>query len=110
MLEGDPRRFYYPFMFVLPDGQVLSVPQESENVLPAGSPLILIGDPSQRYREDPVRMLRAVAMAARLGFRIDSPIDQAIAEQRMPVDRRLAFHAQAGRRVRRRLLFHAAGC
>jgi HlyD family secretion protein len=28
------------------DGHVLSVPQESENVLPAGSPLILIGDPS----------------------------------------------------------------
>jgi HlyD family secretion protein len=29
------------------DGHVLSVPQESENVLPAGSPLILIGDPSR---------------------------------------------------------------
>src|SRR5690606_12671203 len=28
------------------DGQVLSVPQKSENVLAAGTPLILIGDPS----------------------------------------------------------------
>lgn len=29
------------------DGQVLSVPQESEAVLPTGSPLILVGDPSR---------------------------------------------------------------
>ena len=28
-----------------------------------------IGDPAERFHEDPVRMLRAVAMAARLGFR-----------------------------------------
>ena len=27
-----------------------------------------IGDPATRFREDPVRMLRAVALAARLGF------------------------------------------
>ena len=27
-----------------------------------------IGDPTERFQEDPVRMLRAVAMAARLGF------------------------------------------
>ncbi len=31
----------------------------------------LIGDPEQRYREDPVRMLRAVRLAAKLGFHID---------------------------------------
>jgi poly(A) polymerase len=37
-----------------------------------------IGDPAERFQEDPVRMLRAVAMAARLGFRIDAPIDEAI--------------------------------
>ena len=30
-----------------------------------------IGDPSVRYREDPVRMLRAVRFAAKLGFRIE---------------------------------------
>lgn len=35
--------------------------------------LRLIGDPEQRYREDPVRMLRAVRLAAKLGFTIDGP-------------------------------------
>jgi len=34
--------------------------------------LRLLGDPETRYREDPVRMLRAVRFAAKLGFRIES--------------------------------------
>ncbi len=33
--------------------------------------LRMIGDSEQRYHEDPVRMLRAVRFAAKLGFRID---------------------------------------
>jgi HlyD family secretion protein len=43
-------------------GRVLSVPQKSENVLPAGSPLVLIGDPShvevvaEFLSQDAVRM------------------------------------------------------
>jgi poly(A) polymerase len=32
-----------------------------------------IGDPNERFQEDPVRMWRAVAIAARLDFTIDSP-------------------------------------
>jgi poly(A) polymerase len=37
-----------------------------------------IGVPEERFQEDPVRMLRAVALAARLDFTIDRPILQAI--------------------------------
>ena len=33
--------------------------------------LRLIGDPDMRYREDPVRMLRVVRFAAKLGFSVD---------------------------------------
>ncbi|HZM33420.1 MAG TPA: polynucleotide adenylyltransferase PcnB [Burkholderiales bacterium] len=34
--------------------------------------LSMIGDPATRYREDPVRMLRAVRLAGKLGLTIDS--------------------------------------
>lgn len=40
--------------------------------------LVLIGDPEQRLREDPVRMLRAVRFAAKLDFTIDQPVVEAI--------------------------------
>jgi poly(A) polymerase len=46
-----------------------------------------IGEPAERFREDPVRMLRAVAMAARLDFTIDPPVDEAIAEHRREIAR-----------------------
>jgi poly(A) polymerase len=39
-----------------------------------------IGDPRQRFQEDPVRMLRAVAFAARLDFTLDPPVVDAIRE------------------------------
>jgi poly(A) polymerase len=37
-----------------------------------------IGVPEERFQEDPVRMLRAIALAARLDFTIDEPILRAI--------------------------------
>jgi poly(A) polymerase len=40
----------------------------------------MIGDPAQRYREDPVRMLRAVRFAARPGFHIAPKTAAPIAE------------------------------
>lgn len=40
--------------------------------------LVLIGDPEQRLREDPVRMLRAVRFAAKLDFSIDRAVVEAI--------------------------------
>jgi poly(A) polymerase len=46
-----------------------------------------IGDPTERFQEDPVRMLRAVAMAARLDFHIDPPIERAIAAHRQDLVR-----------------------
>ncbi len=36
--------------------------------------LVLIGDPERRLREDPVRMLRAVRFAGKLGFTIDRKV------------------------------------
>src|SRR5262247_3704056 len=46
-----------------------------------------IGDPDVRLREDPVRMLRAVALAARLDFTLDPPIVAAIRQLRHEIAR-----------------------
>jgi poly(A) polymerase len=46
-----------------------------------------IGDPDERFLEDPVRMLRAVAFAERLGFTLDPPVDEAIRRNRGEIAR-----------------------
>ncbi len=46
-----------------------------------------IGDPEVRLREDPVRMLRAVALASRLDFTIDPPVLDAIRTHRHEIAR-----------------------
>ncbi len=38
----------------------------------------MIGDPAERYREDPVRMMRAVRIAAKLGFQMEPATERAI--------------------------------
>ena len=42
--------------------------------------VVIIGDPIERYREDPVRMLRAARLAGKLGFEIDTATEKPIAE------------------------------
>ena len=44
--------------------------------------LRLIGDPATRYREDPVRMLRAARFEAKLGFRLDEAAEAPLEELR----------------------------
>ncbi len=41
--------------------------------------VVMIGDPVERYREDPVRMLRASRLAGKLGFTIDTATEAPIA-------------------------------
>src|ERR1700759_1965798 len=66
--------------------------------------LKLIGDPVQRYREDPVRMLRAVRLSAKLHFEI-SP------EARAPFDElgELLLHAPPARLFDETLKMFLAG-
>ena len=52
--------------------------------------LKLIGDPETRYREDPVRMLRAVRFAAKLDFSIEPETGGADQQACLPVGRRAA--------------------
>lgn len=44
--------------------------------------LVLIGDPDTRFREDPVRMLRAIRFAAKLDFRIAEEVEKSILNNR----------------------------
>jgi poly(A) polymerase len=46
----------------------------------------MIGDPRTRYREDPVRMLRAVRLAAKLGLRLDPKMEAPIHEMAELID------------------------
>lgn len=42
--------------------------------------LRIIGEPKQRYREDPVRLLRAARLAAKLGFRLEEASEKPLSE------------------------------
>ena len=61
--------------------------------------LKLIGPPTTRYREDPVRMLRAVRLAAKLGIAIEPKTAAPISEAR-PADRQRPAGARCSTRCR----------
>lgn len=48
--------------------------------------LRMIGDPVVRYREDPVRMMRAVRISCKLGFKIESATQRAISKMASLLD------------------------
>ena len=66
--------------------------------------LVMIGQPARRYQEDPVRMLRAVRLAAKLGFEIDEdtrkPIRRSPSISSGPFARRATASWKAGRWAR----------
>ncbi|MCS6801246.1 MAG: HD domain-containing protein [Chloroflexota bacterium] len=81
-LEGDLARRDFTINAMACRG----VPQREEEVIdPFGGLADLragiiraVGNPAERFDEDPLRMLRAVRLAAQLGFRIEQGTEQAI--------------------------------
>lgn len=47
----------------------------------AAKRLVMIGNPAERYQEDPVRILRAVRLSGKLGFEVEEHTAAPIAEQ-----------------------------
>ena len=79
-LEDDTfrRDFTVNAMYYCPlDGTLLDKADGQKDL--AAKRLRLIGEPRLRLREDPVRILRAVRFAAKLGFEIDDAVQEAIA-------------------------------
>ena len=47
----------------------------------------MIGDPAERYQEDPVRILRAVRLSGKLGFEVEEQTALPIAEYARPSEK-----------------------
>jgi poly(A) polymerase len=78
-LEQDARRRDFTLNALYYNIRDFSVVDYADGMADLEAGLLrLIGDPEQRYREDPVRMLRAVRFAAKLGFRIEAATEAPI--------------------------------
>ena len=71
--------------------------------------LRVIGDPATRYREDPVRMLRAVRLAAKLGLTLD-PATRAPIRQLAPLMERVPPARLFDEMLKLLLSGHASAC
>lgn len=86
-LEEDALRrdFTVNGLYYDPDlGEVVDYSTGVEDL--AAGVLRVVGEPAQRFQEDPVRMLRAIRFAARLDFRIDPFAVAAIARCRQLIE------------------------
>ncbi|THB72136.1 MAG: polynucleotide adenylyltransferase PcnB [Gammaproteobacteria bacterium] len=78
-LEEDALRRDFTINSMYFDASAMEVVDYAEGFSDLKKKLIkLIGDPEQRYREDPVRMLRAIRFAVKLGFNIASATEEPI--------------------------------
>lgn len=80
-IEEDAQRrdFNINAMYYDPRTQIITDFAGGIDALDSGE-FALIGDPQTRYREDPVRMLRAIRFSAKLNMRIEKEAAQAIHE------------------------------
>lgn len=81
-LEDDAKRrdFTINAMYYTPKNfTIRAYPQGMKDL--AEKKIRIIGDAETRYREDPVRMLRAIRFAAKLGFIIEPKTEKPIREQ-----------------------------
>ncbi len=83
-LDAMRRDFTINAMMLDPEtGEVLDFAGGRDDL--AGRVVRAVGDPEARFREDHLRMLRAVRFAARLGFSIESATQAAIAKLRASI-------------------------
>lgn len=81
-LEDDAQRRDFTInamYYTAKDFSIKAYPQSMRDL--AERKIRIIGDAETRYREDPVRMLRAIRFAAKLGFSIEEKTRQPIAKQ-----------------------------